>query len=1267
MSVKVIDVFNTLNLISDYNSVGLTSSNSRVTINGGGAMTIYNTTQSEYSSVGALVVQNGGLSINAFTNATSVSNGGALTVAGGAAIAGDLIVGGSILYSNAEQASSTFAYLTLTATDQSIDLSSGALVVFGGVSIQSSGDATSVTSGGGLTIAGGAAIGSSLYVGGSAILNGVIATNVTVSSLLSTNFKTTNSSVSNLLANSSTLSNLLVSNGLSAISPTNTVGTIFTNAAFVGINTTGPSYNLDVNGSLRVNGTSGVLNRIQSTTTSDVLQIQNTNSSGGSSIQFLNTAGSATSYFGYANPFSNQFQNSTYLMSNSGIPIRIAAGNQTSNPVTFNAVDNSMSISTTTASTDTSSGALKVSGGVGIIGNLNVGGQLNINSPFTVNISSTQASINSTTGAMKLVGGLSIQLADTSNSNATSYTAGGSITVSGGIAVLQDTFIGGILDIKSGANDLNPIKLQSLQISSNFNAGAYTAIQSGNASRTVMSFTPIRFTGYNDQANPKMTINTNTIDLINGLNATNTSNTLGGILFTTAGNVGINTTSPSARLDVITTNTIGNIYLGNNIQNRKMVLFSTNNNEHEYNGLGINSSILRYQVDTINTDHVFYAGVNSTTSNELCRIKGTGDIVVSGTMNSAAISSGNLYSTNSWSVNSSIGTANITSVTANNINFTGNLFQNGNVYIASQWTGTTGSSIYFGSSGNTFVGIGTTNPQYTLDVSGTVRIQNTTNSINSTTGSLTVLGGLSIGSTTDSSSFTEGGSMTIAGGASVAKSLCIGESFNLGGAMTQFGGSFTGGNNVTTPSDVSGLLLPSASTRSFTATVSVSVLRLSGGNYFAQYTIEGIQTDSGWFIDDSFVGDTTGISFSITNNGQIQYTSSNVVNWISTTFTYSVSEISSTGNFIPRSTQTTGNFTVTGILSVTNTTDSTNTSNGALVVSGGVGISDNVNIGGNIVTNGTGYTFGGTTSLNNGPVTNAAVSGLLFPSSNYRSFNIQMSIAVIASTSLYQQCIIEGIQKSDGWSIYVSSLGDVIDVIFDIDTTGQLIYSSTTMYPGWISTTTNYQATAISITGANTPIILATTGNQTLTGSVAITATANATTSSSGALTVAGGVGIAGDLIVAGSIYGWFQYAVFEEQQPNGTNADSYANGSYITRTLNTTVSNSISGCSLNNNQITLSSGTYKINVYCPIYTSGFSKATLFSITDSIILLSGTSAFTNGTSTYSIINGMITINQTTVIVIQQYFANNNTTMGGIATSTGQTETYSHIEIQKVVN
>ena len=45
MSIKVIDIDNTLNFVSDYNTNGLVSAN-RLTVDSGGVLNIYNTTES---------------------------------------------------------------------------------------------------------------------------------------------------------------------------------------------------------------------------------------------------------------------------------------------------------------------------------------------------------------------------------------------------------------------------------------------------------------------------------------------------------------------------------------------------------------------------------------------------------------------------------------------------------------------------------------------------------------------------------------------------------------------------------------------------------------------------------------------------------------------------------------------------------------------------------------------------------------------------------------------------------------------------------------------------------------------------------------------------------------------------------------------------------------------------------------------------------------------------------------------------------------------
>jgi ribosomal protein L31 len=81
------------------------------------------------------------------------------------------------------------------------------------------------------------------------------------------------------------------------------------------------------------------------------------------------------------------------------------------------------------------------------------------------------------------------------------------------------------------------------------------------------------------------------------------------------GYVGIGISSPNAPLQ-----------FANTTANRKLVLYEVANNDNQYFGLGINAGMFRYQVDNSSSVHAFYAGASSTTSNELMRITGTGNV-----------------------------------------------------------------------------------------------------------------------------------------------------------------------------------------------------------------------------------------------------------------------------------------------------------------------------------------------------------------------------------------------------------------------------------------------------------------------------------------------------------------------------------------------------------------------------------------------------------------------------------------------------------------
>jgi len=78
----------------------------------------------------------------------------------------------------------------------------------------------------------------------------------------------------------------------------------------------------------------------------------------------------------------------------------------------------------------------------------------------------------------------------------------------------------------------------------------------------------------------------------------------------------------------------GSLIFNETIQNKIIALWDetpTDNTRHDYFGFGITSAILRYHTANTSNDHVFYAGTSSSTSNELARISGIGNLTVAAT------------------------------------------------------------------------------------------------------------------------------------------------------------------------------------------------------------------------------------------------------------------------------------------------------------------------------------------------------------------------------------------------------------------------------------------------------------------------------------------------------------------------------------------------------------------------------------------------------------------------------------------------------------
>jgi len=169
----------------------------------------------------------------------------------------------------------------------------------------------------------------------------------------------------------------------------------------------------------------------------------------------------------------------------------------------------------------------------------------------------------------------------------------------------------------------------------------------------------------------------------------------------------------------------------------------------------------------------------------------------------------------------------------------------------------------------------------------------------------------------------------------------VASNVNLG-VSSLFSGSFIASNNVTAASNVTGLSFSNSAIGAFTATVDVTII--ATGSLYSMYTIRGYQNASGWNLATSNLGDATGITFTITSSGQVQYVSSNVTGFTSSTFRYNVQQFTNTGTYTSLLVNTQGSYIVDTI-QINSTTDSVRgTSNGGLYALGGATVTKAVNI-----------------------------------------------------------------------------------------------------------------------------------------------------------------------------------------------------------------------------------------------------------------------------------------------------------------------------------
>jgi hypothetical protein len=172
-------------------------------------------------------------------------------------------------------------------------------------------------------------------------------------------------------------------------------------------------------------------------------------------------------------------------------------------------------------------------------------------------------------------------------------------------------------------------------------------------------------------------------------------------------------------------------------------------------------------------------------------------------------------------------------------------------------------------------------------------------------------------------------------------------------------------------------------------------------------------------------------------------------------------------------------------------------------------------------------------------------------------------------------------------------------------------------------------------------------------------------------------IGTAGQVLtVAAGVPSWataggssLQVFSVHDAKTSGTDAGTFTSGGWRTRTLNTSLLNTVSGASLGSNQITLPAGTYFLQATAPSYKTNSNNLRWYNITDSALVALGANNYagtTNEIAATAVLNCTFTIAASKVFELQHYGAVTQSGNGfGVSGNLGYTEMYAQLTIIKV--
>jgi hypothetical protein len=143
--------------------------------------------------------------------------------------------------------------------------------------------------------------------------------------------------------------------------------------------------------------------------------------------------------------------------------------------------------------------------------------------------------------------------------------------------------------------------------------------------------------------------------------------------------------------------------------------------------------------------------------------------------------------------------------------------------------------------------------------------------------------------------------------------------------------------------------------------------------------------------------------------------------------------------------------------------------------------------------------------------------------------------------------------------------------------------------------------------------------------------------------------------------------AIFNETQASATEGGTFTSGSFVKRTLNTTVVNNITGCSIASSVVTLPAGTYYFSGRAPAFNVLGHQARIQNTTAGTTVQLGTAMYVSNNNTgIALVEGVVTITGSTNFELQHRCSSTVAVNGlGAAQSFGVGEVYSQLQIRRI--